>query len=472
MPLPVLSQGLALNPSLSQRIELLSASQLELSEILYREVQANPLLEDASDRFKADPPARDEQREAEAEQDQLTETEQFESLDLVSYIEGSRAPSYDRRELEPFEPRSTFERFGSLQDSLWDYLNWQLNLINVEQGVREIARFIIGNLDENGYLTITLEEISHSLKVPLCDVEAALGTVQSLDPVGVGSRDLRECLLLQSREFGEEDSLIGILIRDYLNLIFAGQIRDIAKRVGVRSEEVARSLNSLHRYSRRPGQAVSSFSPVYIQPDVCIKKVGNAYQSSLIDNWIPRLRIAQSYRNLLQQTQVAKETKTYIRKSLDSAIELLRSVDQRNSLIDGVCQVIVRHQRQALESGIGKLRVLQIKDVADELGVHPSTVSRVVANKYAETPWGIIRLRRFFTSGRVSQSNGNFISNMQVKDKLKKLIENEDPHNPLSDKSLVALLNRSGVQIAVRTLAKYRSQMRIPNSFIRKKLSA
>lgn len=463
-----LSQRLAITPSLLQKIELLSVNQLELSEILQQELEENPLLDDVSDHFEPGSEVSEPARESEQDTGPLEEGSRLEDLDFDYFFGEYLGSSYERQEFEPVEQKASFEHFLSSANTLWDYLNWQLNLNGMDPDLREIAHFIVGNLDEDGYLTLTPKEICRQLQVPSARVDDALAAVQSLDPVGVACRDLRECLLLQARAAGLEDSLVGALIRDCLPLIEARKYSGILNRLACDPKDLSRALELIRGFSPRPGQKFASSQPVYVRPDVHIRKVEGEYQVSLNDDGLPKLKINGAYRKLLRKNGVSKETKSFIRERFRSAIELLRGVDQRQETIFRVCRVIVRHQYDFMESGIRKLKPLLIKDVADELGVHPSTISRVVANKYAHTPQGVMELRRFFSVG-VEHANGENVSTMQVKDRLQTLIRREDPKKPLSDQKLTNLLNRDGIRITRRTVAKYRDQMRIPGSLARKK---
>ncbi len=463
-----LSQRLTITPSLLQKIELLSVNQLELSEILQQELEENPLLDEISDHFEAGPEASEPTRESEQDEGSLEAGSRLEDLDFEYFFGDYLGSSYERQEFEPVEQKASFEHFLSSADSLLDYLNWQLNLSGIDSDLRTIAYFIVGNLDEDGYLTVTPEEICQQLQVSSESVDAALAAVQALDPVGIGCRDLRECLLLQARAADLEDSLVGALIRDCLPLIEARKFSGIRNRLACDPEDLSRALELIRGFSPRPGQKYTAAKPVYVRPDVHIRKVGDEYQISLNDDGLPKLRINRSYRKLLRKNGVSKETKSFIRERFRAAIELLRGVDQREETIFRVCRVIIRHQYDYMESGIRKLKPLLIKDVADELGVHPSTISRVVANKYAHTPQGVMQLRRFFSVG-VEHANGENVSTMQVKDRLRTLIQQEDPKKPLSDQKLTDQLNRDGIRITRRTVAKYRDQMRVPGSLARKK---
>ena len=333
--------------------------------------------------------------------------------------------------------------------------------------MQEIAYFIIGNLDEDGYLTLSLEEIAETLQTPLSVVEEALRVVQELDPVGVGSQDLQECLLIQVRALTLENSLVETLVRDHLQLIQGKKYKEVIKLLRCGSEEFSEALSVIRTLSPRPGQKYGSREPVYVRPDVHFYKVDQEFQFSLNDDGQPRLRLNRSYRNLLHENTVTKETKSFIRERFRAAVELLRSVDQRQRTIYRVCAVIVEHQRTFLDQGAIYLKPLLIKDGADELGVHPSTISRVVANKYAYTPQGVIELRKFFSVG-VESADGENVSSVHVKERIKRIIEQENQEKPFSDQRISKMLNTEGIQITRRTVAKYRDQMKVPGSRERK----
>jgi RNA polymerase sigma-54 factor len=350
---------------------------------------------------------------------------------------------------------------------LSDHLNWQLHLTEVSAEICEIAEFIIGNIDEDGYLMVAAEEIAESLQVSIGQVEEALRIVQNLDPIGVGSHDLQECLLLQIRAADLAGSLVERLVQDYLPLVKAKKFLELAKELDCGLEDVALAMETLRGFSPKPGEKYSSQSPTYIQPDVHIYKVADDYEIALNNDGLPKLRLSRGYRELLKKKDVSKDTKSFVRERFRSAMDLLKSVDQRQQTIYRACDAIVKRQRNFLDQGAKHLKPMLIKDVAEELGVHSSTVSRVVSNKHAHTPQGVIELRKFFTSG-IESADGGSLSVVQVKEKIKEIIANEDNKKPFSDQRIAALLNEQGVRITRRTVAKYRDQMRIPGSRERK----
>ncbi len=444
-----------MTPSLLQKIELLTLNRLELSDLLNQELGENPVLEEIAGQAEV------EGVEGGEEKEKSDDTEGYEDFDYEYFFGEYLSPSSRSREWEGKSEQPSFELFLATPSTLNDHLNWQLNLTEVASEIGDICYFIIGNIDEDGYLILPVEEIAQTLKVSEEQAETALQVVQSLDPIGVGSRDLQECLLIQIRADGLEKSLVEKLVQDYLPMIQAKKFRDLAKQLGCDLEEIAEAMETIRGFSPKPGQKYSTQSPVYIQPDVHIYKMGDEYEISLNDDGLPKLRLSRAYRELLKQKDDSKDTKSFVKERFRSAMELLKSVDQRQQTIYRACVAIVNRQKGFLDRGASYLQPMLIKDVAEELGVHSSTVSRVVANKHAYTPQGVIALRKFFTSG-IEGADGVNVSVVQVKEKIKGILANEDTQKPLSDQKISILLNEDGIQITRRTVAKYRDQMRIP----------
>ncbi len=457
-----LSQRLVMTPSLLQKIELLTLNRLELSDLLNQELAENPVLEEAIEQPEIEPGERTEE-----EKESAKDEDGYEDFDYEYFFGEYLSPSYRSREREARSDQPSFDLFLATPSTLSDHLNWQLNLNDVSAEIREIGYFIIGNINEDGYLMVSVEEIGESLHASREKVEEALSVVQSLDPIGIASRTLEECLLIQIRADGLEGSLAEKLVQDHLPLIQARRFKELVKQVGCSLEEIAEAMETVRSFSPKPGQKHSQTNPIYIQPDVHIYKVDGEYQIALNDDGLPKLRLSRAYRELLQRKNVSKETKSFVKERFRSAIELLKSVDQRQQTIYRACVVIIDRQRQFLDRGVKYLKPMLIKDVAEELGVHSSTVSRVVSNKHAHTPQGVIELRKFFTSG-IESSDGEDLSVVQVKEKIKDIIANEETDQPFSDQKIAEALNHEGIQITRRTVAKYRDQMHIPGSRQRK----
>jgi RNA polymerase sigma-54 factor len=452
-----------MTPSLLQKIELLTLSRLELSELLNQELAENPVLEESLESPGYETP----EKPAEVQKAEQEAGDTYDDFDYEYFYGEYLNPSYKSREFEGDDDRPSFDLFLASPSTLSDHLTWQLNLSDIDPDIRAISDFIVGNIDADGYLGCSVEEVSANLGVTEEKALEALATVQSLDPVGVGARDLQECLLLQIRAAGLQGSLVETLVERYLPLIQQRKFKEIAKELGCEYEEISKALEAMRRFSPAPGEKYSSEKPFYVQPDVYIYKVDDEYQIQLNDDGLPRLRLNRAYREMLKEQNVSKDTKSFIKERFRSALELLKSVDQRQQTIYRVCVAIVERQRNFLDRGLMFLKPMLIKDIAEELGVHSSTISRVVANKYAHTPQGVIELRKFFTVG-VESSDGENLSIVHVKERIKRIIGNENSAKPLSDQKIARILNQEGIQITRRTVAKYRDQMHVPGSRERK----
>ena len=465
-----LSQRLALTPSLLQKIELLQLNKLELQEMLNQELIENPILEEVPEQETPLETTLDDEEAEKAPPQENADSggakDSFDEIDFRYFFDEYLDTGYKNREVEDSE-KPSFETFLTRPPSLEEHLNWQLGLLDVKPRIAEIAKEIIGNLSEDGYLLISLEELCTMTNCTSEEAGEALATVQAMDPVGIGSRDLRECLLIQLESLELKDSLAYRIIRDHLPLLESHKFKEIAAKTGASFEDVLQAVDCIKHLIPKPGQKYNNQKATYVQPEVTISKVDDEFLILLNDEGMPQLRLNSSYRELLKSNGVSGETKTFLREKFRSAIDLLRSVNQRKQTIYKVCVCIVNRQRDFLENGPSHLHPMLIKDVASELGVHSSTISRVVTNKYVDTPQGVIELRKFFTMG-VESPDGEELSIVQVKLKIKKMIEDENKKKPYSDNQLGQLLRRDNIFITRRTVAKYREQMQIPGSRDRK----
>jgi RNA polymerase sigma-54 factor len=462
-----LSQRLALTPSLLQKIELLQLNKLELQEMLNQELMENPILEEVIEQETPKELAVEEPPDTpEPDKKAAEEKDSFEEIDFRYFFDEYLDTGYRNREVEdPDKP--TFETFLSKPSSLEDYMLWQLGLSGADARITEIAQHIIGNLNEDGYLLLSLQELTELAGCTMEEAEAALKTVQELDPVGVAARDLSECLLLQLKALNLSETLAAQIVREHLHLLEGHKFKEIASRTGSTFETVLQAVDVIKHLIPKPGLKYNTQSATYVQPEVTIAKINDEFVILQNDEGLPQLRLNAGYKDLLKSNGVTGETKTFLREKFRSAVDLLRSVNQRRQTIYKVCACIVNRQREFLERGPSALRPMLIKDVANELGVHSSTISRVVTNKYVDTPQGVMELRKFFTMG-VENPDGEELSIVQVKLKIKALIENENKTKPYSDNQLGQLLKRDNVFITRRTVAKYREQMQIPGSRERK----
>jgi RNA polymerase sigma-54 factor len=461
-----LSQRLILTPSLQQAIKLLPLTTLELAEVLEQEVMENPLLEEVpvQESLSAEEIASQEAKEAAEREDPLKD------IDVDKFFEDylDDAASFRRARGAEVPEAPPIENTLSEAPDLYDHLLWQLRMTVSDELVLEIGEAIIHNLDEDGMLRASVEEIANMGPFAQAEVENTLAVIQALDPPGVAARDLKECLRLQLRQLGFEGSVTDVMVRDFMKQLQTHQYGEISKQMGLSPEEVSHHLEIIRRLDPKPGLKYSPDRSTYILPDVFVVKEGDEYKIALNDDGLPKLRISPTYKRMLDNREAgAEETRNYVKEKLRSALWLLKSVDQRQRTIYKVAESIVKHQRGFLDRGIEHLRPLVLRDVATDIGMHESTVSRVVANKYMHTPRGVYEMRFFFHSG-ITSSMGEAVSSVTIKDRIRKMIENEQPLHPLSDSQIAEALEREGLPLARRTVAKYREELRIPPSNLRK----
>ena len=468
-----LVQKLILTPSLQQAIKLLPMSTLELADLLNQEMVENPLLEEVPTE-ELQPAEQQQAEKPDPEKPVVEKTDSWDDADYEyffgDYLDDgfrSRAPS-EVKELPPIE--NTLSTAASLSD----HLLWQLSLQTKpeEEGLKEIGAAIIGNLDDDGYLVASVEEIAAMGDWPVATVERALQHVQTFDPIGVAARDLQECLWLQIRHIGLEGSPAEKIVTEHLRLLQNHQVPEIARKLGMTLEDLKEHIEIIRNLDPKPGSRYNPSQSQYVIPDVYIVKVEDQYVAALNEEGLPQLRISPVYRRLLDKSGAAPandETRAYVKDKFRSALWLIKSVDQRQKTIHKVATSIINFQREFLDHGIEYLRPLVLRDVANDIGMHESTVSRVVNNKYMHTPQGVFEMKYFFHSG-ISSSFGESVSSVTIKQRIRKIIENEDPRKPLSDSKIVSILQKEGLMLARRTIAKYREELKIPTSNQRKVL--
>src|SRR5580692_730837 len=399
--------------------------------------------------------------------DQKTEKDPFDEIDFGTFFDDYLDPGYKSPASETVE-KPSFETFLSSPVTLADHLHSQLAVLIMSVDVRDAADNIIGNLNENGYLTATLEEIADSGQHPMAEVQEGLRIVQSLDPAGVGAKDVRECLLLQIESRNGKDGVAWQIVANHLKLLETRQIKEIAKQLGRPLEHVQMALDVIRHLDPYPGLRYSDQGARQVEPDVYIFKEGDDYIIQLNDDDLPQLRLNAQYRKMLDRDQEpSKEIRNYVKDRYAAAIQLIKNIEQRKQTILKVCQSIVRRQIDFLEHGIDLLKPMMIKEVAEEIGVHPSTVSRAVASKYADTPQGVFELRYFFSEA-VQGIAGSGTPLLILKRRVKKMIEDEDAQHPLTDEQITARLKSEGIDVTRRTVAKYREDMKIPSTHQRR----
>jgi len=510
------AQRQVLTPGLMQMVSVLALNKLELKEMIDAEMVENPVLEEIDETVPMldEVAGREERLERGAEEAVAPPAKDpFNEVDFGSYFQEYLDPGYRTQPEYEENEKPSFENFLSQPTTLSDHLAWQLGTLILDAGLRDAAEFVIGNLDGDGYLTATEDELAAAIsKLPAGDgaakeaavtqVRHAIDLVQHLDPAGVGARDLRECLLIQiSAQQHEFDQLyahraaepegdphrgfraeaeaqlaerrramaVAALIVDrHLLLLQKRDLKDLARAAQVTPEEAQAAVEFIRTLDPRPGRIYNREQTRLIEPDVFFVKRGGEWAVSMNEEDLPSLRLSQRYRRMLVSDNTDKEVKEYVKERFRSALQLLRNMAQRKSTILRTCEVIVRRQQEFLEKGVEALRPMMIKEVAEEIGVHPSTVSRAVANKYAHTPQGVLELRFFFSEGS-NGPEGADTPLLVLKRKVKKLIEDEDPRHPLTDDQLAATLQSQGIQLTRRTVAKYREDMNIPSTHQRRK---
>src|ERR1700738_1307799 len=465
------AQKQILTPGLVQMVSVLALNRLERREMINQEMIANPVLEEQSEEPTQSDNYSDENfLKAETEKvPEKPEANPFDEFDVGSFFNqyldsgGDGGQSQEREVSE----RPSFEKFLSSATGLTDHLTWQLSVTICSDTVKEIVESIIGNLDENGYLTASMEELSQQGKYSQDDLDDALAVVQDFDPIGVGARDLRECLLLQLKAFDPHNTLAQQIVSDYLKQVQSNQLKDVARALNRPLDVVKRALEVIKKLDPRPGLRYNKTEPRLVEPDVYFRKVDDQWQAFLNEDDMPQLRLSPTYRRLLVKDASDRDVRNYVKERFTAAIQLMKNIEQRKHTILRVCQSILRRQGDFLDYGADHLRPMMIKEVAEEVGVHPSTVSRAVANKYVHTPQGVIELRYFFSES-VNGPQGSEMSLLPLKRRVKKMIEDEDTSHPLPDEQITQRLSDEGIHVTRRTVAKYREDLRIPSTHRRR----
>lgn len=391
----------------------------------------------------------------------------FEEIDYGREFQEYLDPGYKTQEIEYKDDAPSFEQFLSHSPSLSEHLEWQIRLQDVSEKIQEAAEAVIGNLDEDGRFSASIEEVAQMCRCSVETVEKARQLVMRLDPVGCGAVDVKECLLVQLDAMGEGESLATELVRDHLEDLQPHRLQHLAKDTGRDVHLLNEEINKIRILDPYPGRRHSSEDPIYVSPEVYIEKVEGEYVVYFADDGSPRLRISQTYHQMLDQSSTSKEAKDFIKEKVRSAVDLLRNIEHRRQTIYRVVECIVDRQREFLDKGVQFIKPMMLKDVAEDIGMHLSTISRVVNRKYAHTPQGVIELRRFFSEGMLNE-DGEEVSTRILKLKIKKMIEEEDTKKPLTDDQIAKILIKDGVKLSRRTVAKYRDQMQIAGSRERK----
>ncbi|MEP7213800.1 MAG: RNA polymerase factor sigma-54 [Acidobacteriota bacterium] len=514
-----LQQRMVLTPQLRQRIEMLQMTSLELNELVEQELVANPVLEevlpgdevqeisdnildqnaDGNDPSYLNGLDADAQAVTDAGRDTDSNTESrlaetaaengmdegtaadgefgedasgeasdaFDEIDYGREFQDYLDPGYRTQEIEYKDDAPSFEQFLSHNPSLSEHLEWQLNMLDISDIEENAAISIIGNLDGDGRLTATLEDIAALSDCSLETAEAARQTVLNLEPVGCGAFDVKECLYAQLAANGQKDTLAAQLVMNHLEDLQPHRLQHLSKDTGVDVHVLDEEINKIRVLDPYPGRRYAAEEAIFVAPEVYVEKLEGDYVIYFTDDGSPRLRISPTYHQLLDQTETSKEAKDFIKEKVRSAVDLLRNIEHRRQTIYRVVECIVDRQRDFLDNGVEHIKPMMLKDVAEDIGMHLSTISRVVNRKYAHTPQGVIELRRFFSEGMMNEE-GEEVSTRILKLRIKKMVEEEDTKKPLTDEQIAKVLSNEGVKLSRRTVAKYRDQMNIPGSRERK----
>lgn len=451
-----MNQQLIMTPQLQQAIRLLQLSRLELLEEINQELQANPVLEqqdmeddDGNNPFDLKPVSGLDEEMSRVLGD---------DFNWEAYLSEYHTKWYDY----PTEEREfpSFETFTSKKTNLFSHLLWQLRMSNLDEIQMKIGEQIIGNIDEDGYLMAELEDISSASGYPVEKVEEVLKIIQKFDPIGVGARDTRECLLIQAKFQNLEDTIVEKIINNHLDKLENKRYDLICRTLDVSMDEVLRAVSVISNMEPKPGREYNDNEVIYITPDIYVFIVGDKFEIVLNEDGLPKLRINSYYRDILSQGVLPESTREYIQDKIRSAIWLIKSIHQRHKTIYRVTESIMKFQREFLEKGIKYLKPLILRDVAEDIDMHESTISRVTTNKYVHTPQGLFELKFFFNSA-VPGINGDAVSSESVKEHIRHIIGSENKAKPYSDQEIVEILKRYNINIARRTVAKYRESMNI-----------
>lgn len=467
-----MTQQLVMTPQLQQAIKLLQLTRIELQDVVRQELEENPLLEEAVEAEETREIEALESAEKESEPD--SKGEEFREVetgdetlrDWDSYLDGYNYSSGEQYSGD--DERPSFENLLTRKGTLVDHLLWQLHMGHFSPEEVRIGEEIIGNIDEGGYFRASTDEIAQILSVEEGDVGEVLELIQDFDPTGVGARDLRECLLIQARFLGMEDSIVEKILLSHLKDLETRKYKEIAKALSVDIAQILVAAKIIGGFDPRPGRIFGSDEIHYISPDIFVSKLGDEYVVMLNEEGLPNLKVSPYYAEARSSGSVDSKAEEYIGEKMRSAMWLIKSIQQRQRTIYKVAKSIIRFQRDFLDSGVEHLRPLILRDVADDIGMHESTISRVTTNKYMQTPQGLFELKYFFNSG-LSTSGGDLVASESVKCRIKEIIEKEDQRKPLSDQKIAEMLSSETVNIARRTVTKYRELLRIGSSSERKR---
>jgi len=481
-----LAQQQVLAPQMQQSLAILQAPILELRSLVEQELQQNPVLEEAppqpaseDETFaikKEDPtePPADVYYDPAVEKPSNQPVDDFQAeFEKLAMLDQEWKEKFSETNqplrLADVEEEKRKYMFDSLTSgtSLSEFLLEQMRLSDLPPDKYPVAEMIIGNIDENGYLKASIDELSYSTNIPAEEIEQVLKVIQTFHPPGVGARNLKECLLIQLEQAGKENTLEYKIIKDHIDKLAKHHFREIAKELNVTLEDVQKASERISRLEPKPGRIFLPDNEVYIVPEVFVEKVGDDYVVSINNEYVPRLRISNVYKDLMADPNTPQQDKDYIKAKINAGKNFIKSIHHRQQTIISIAKEIVKRQREFMEKGVSYLKPMTMSEIAEAVGVHETTVSRTVSGKYMKTPQGVYEMKYFFSSG-IQTSDGQNLSNKTIKQMIIDLFKNEDPSNPLSDHDIVQILAQKGIVIARRTVAKYRTELKILPSNLRK----
>jgi RNA polymerase sigma-54 factor len=467
-----LTQQLIMTPQLQMAIKLLQLSRMELVETIRTELEENPALEEVPESSSVEQVADQTDslsNDSSPEKEVTIEEKLQQDIDWSNYLDEYNTPGRVHYEAEDRDtPR--FESFIARKESLNDHLLWQFLMTKPNREEERIASLIIGNLNKDGYLDVTAEEIAAASDAAPEKVEEILSLMQTFDPIGVCARDLRECLLIQARYLGLENTIVTDIVTDHLQNLEKKNYKAICKALKRSMDEVISAVNVIKSLEPKPGREFSDDTPQYINPDIYVYKLEDDFVIMLNDDGMPKLRVNSFYKSSITRgKKISGDAEDYIQEKMRSAAWLIKSIHQRQKTIYRVMESILQFQREFFDKGIAHLKPMVLRDVAQDIGMHESTISRVTTNKYAFTPQGIFELKYFFNSS-IRRSHGGTIASASVQDKIRQIILSEDPKKPFSDDKIAKLLKNDEIHIARRTVAKYREMLKVLPSNKRKQI--
>ncbi len=471
------TQSLMMTPQLQQAIKLLTLTHMEMTSVIAKEMMENPMLEESG--------GESTKKELEARNKDTVEkkSDDFSGPDLIDkskdnfdwdkYVQNYNSTSSTpyTKEVRSKDDAPNYENMVSRGENLAEHLSWQLRMENLTGEEWAFAESVIHNINDEGYLDENLEELLAQSKLEREDALELLKMIQFLDPVGCGTSGLQECLLVQAQALEEAVPLVELLIKNHLDDLIKKDFKKIEKETGVEIEKIKDAELVLHSFNPKPGRLISSEETQYVVPDIYIADIGGELVVRLNNEGVPRLRVSNLYKGLINKSEKNDETSEYVQDKLRSALWLIKSIENRQKTIEKVAHAIIKYQPEFFKRGPVALKPMILKDIANEIGVHESTVSRVTTNKFVHTPLGVFELKYFFNAGIGGKNGGIDIASESLKLKIKQLVDNEDRRKPLSDQKIADILSKSDIKVARRTVAKYREILNILPSSKRKQAS-